>query len=184
MHDVQATVSSQLAPVLEAFQELSGRMMSNENNMSRNYTETSQPSQPSQVGLTLPVPSHGSGRPGLVGGGDGPPGADDPDWEGDDGEDDDEELAADPTPKTERDMVDARAFQHAKLDVIPSTASDFRAWKNSIILLFGRLDVSEQDVLTKWLAQSFQIGCETVVQESSGQFPRLDRWLAAELIRG
>ena len=81
-------------------------------------------------------------------------------------------------------MVDARALQHAKLDVIPSTASEFRAWKNSIILLFGRLDVSEQDVLTKWLAQSFHIGCETVVQESSGQFPRLDRWLAAELIRG
>ena len=60
-------------------------------------------------------------------------------------------------------MVDGRALQHAKLDVIPSNASEFRAWKNSIILLFGRLDISEKDVLTKWLAQSFQIGCETVV---------------------
>ena len=29
-----------------------------------------------------------------------------------------------------------------------------------------------------------QIGCEAVVQESSGPFPRLDRWLAAELIKG
>ena len=34
LHDVQAAVSSQLAPVLEAFQEISGRMMSYENNMS------------------------------------------------------------------------------------------------------------------------------------------------------
>ena len=30
LHDVQAAVSSQLAPVLEAFQEISGRMMSYE----------------------------------------------------------------------------------------------------------------------------------------------------------
>ena len=37
LHDIQAAVSSQLAPVLEALQELSGRMMSYENNMSRNY---------------------------------------------------------------------------------------------------------------------------------------------------
>ena len=41
LHDVQAAVSSQLAPVSEAFQELSGRMMSYENNMSRNYAEPS-----------------------------------------------------------------------------------------------------------------------------------------------
>ena len=40
-HDVQTAVSSQLAPVFEAFQELSGRMMSYENNMSRNYAEPS-----------------------------------------------------------------------------------------------------------------------------------------------
>ena len=54
----------------------------------------------------------------------------------------DEELVADPTPKLERDMGDSRALQHAKLDVITSNASKFRGWKNSIILLFGRLDIS------------------------------------------
>ena len=63
-------------------------------------------------------------------------------------------------------------------------ASEFRACKKSIILLFGRLDISEEEVLTKWLAQSFQIGFEAVVQGASGPFPRLDRWLAAELIKG
>ena len=35
-----------------------------------------------------------------------------------------------------------RALQHAKLDVIPSNTLEFRAWKNSIILLFGCLDIS------------------------------------------
>ena len=54
----------------------------------------------------------------------------------------DEELVAGPTPKLERDMVDSCALQHAKLDVITSNASKFRGWKNSITLLFGRLDIS------------------------------------------
>ena len=146
--------------------------------MSQNYTEPSQPSQPSQARLTLPLPSQGSNRIGFVSGGDGPPGPEGPDWEVDNGDDDDEEeeLIVDATPKLERDMVDSRALQHAKLEVIPSNASDFRGWKNSIILLFGRLDISEEEVLTKWLAQSFQVGCESIVQESSSPFPRLDRW--------
>ena len=131
MHDVQAAVSSQLAPVLEA-------LMLYENNMSRNYTE---PSQPSQVRLALPVPSQGSSRTGLVGGGGGPPGPEDPDWNGDDdaeGEED-EELVADPTPKLERDMGDSRALQHAKLDVIPSNASEFRGWKTRSFCCSGAL---------------------------------------------
>ena len=46
-------------------------------------------------------------------------------------------------------MVAFRALQHAELDVIPPNASEFRAWKNSIILWFGRLDISEEEVLTK-----------------------------------
>ena len=68
---------------LQAFQELSGRMMSYENNTSRNCAEPSQPS--------LPVPSQGSSRTGLVGGGGGPPGPEDPYWEGDDSAEGDEE---------------------------------------------------------------------------------------------
>ena len=88
------------------------------------------------------MPSQGSGRTGLVGGGVGPPGPEDPDWEGDgDADEDEEEVVADSTPKLERDMVDCRGLQHAKLDVIPFNASEFRTWKNSIILLFGRLDL-------------------------------------------
>jgi hypothetical protein len=109
-------------------------MMSYENNMSRNYTETPQPSQPPQARLTLPVPLQGPRQSDLVGGTVDPPGGDDPGWRNDDDDEDEEELIVDPTPKTERDLVDGRALQHSKLDVIPSTASKFRGWKNSIIL--------------------------------------------------
>jgi len=103
-------------------------MMSYESNMGRNYTETLQPSQPPQACLTLPVPLQGSRQSDLVGGAVGPPGGDDPGWGNDDDDEDDEELIVEPTPKTERDMVDGRTLQHAKLDVIPSNASEFRAW--------------------------------------------------------
>ena len=79
------------------------------------------------------MPAQGSRRFHHVGGEGGPPGGKDPDWEGDDARDDEAELVADPTPKTERDMVDARAPQHPKVGLgsIPSTASGFRAWKTT-----------------------------------------------------
>ena len=53
--------------------------------------------------MTLPAPSTGSSRTGLVGGGGGPLGPEDPSWKGDDGAegDEEEELVADPTPKLE-----------------------------------------------------------------------------------
>ena len=69
-------------------------------------------------------------------------GGNDPGWGNNNDNKDKEELIVDPTPKSERDMVDGRTLQYAKLDSIPSNTSEFRAWKNSIILLFGCLDIS------------------------------------------
>ena len=65
---------------------------------------------------------------------------------GDDGEgenDDEEELVQDGSPTIEREIVDSRALQQAKLDPIPNTPADFRNWKNTLILLLGRLDISD-----------------------------------------
>ena len=69
-------------------------------------------------------------------------GGDDRGWGNNNDNKNKEELIINPTPKSERDMVDGRALQHAKLDIIPSNTLEFRAWKNSIILLFGCLDIS------------------------------------------
>ena len=86
--------------------------------------------------------------------------------------------------KTERDLVDNRALQSAKLEPLPNNAADFRAWKNSLILMLGRLDISGIDYLTTWIALAFKVDSAQECSSSSGLVPRLDRWLASELIKG
>lgn len=111
----------------------------------------------------LPLPPQGPGRSSNLVGGDPPQGPDDPFWDGDEEGDEDEELIADPTPKAEKDMVDSRALQNARLKNLPTNASDFRGWKNALILLLGRLDTSGQETLTKWLSHAFQVDGEQLV---------------------
>ena len=103
----------------------------------------------------------------------------------DEGSDDgEEELVQDNSPTHEREIVDSRSLHNAKLEPVPNSAADFRAWKNSLILLLGRLDISGTDYLTSWITVSFGVNAESECKESSGLVPRLDRWLASELIRG
>ncbi len=101
-----------------------------------------------------------------------------------DGEDGEEELIQDGTPTTEREIVDSRTLQHAKLDPIPSTAADFRSWKNSLILLLGRMDISNSDYLMTWISHAFKVDSAEFCSRSSERVPRLDRWLASELLKG
>ena len=186
LNDVQSVMSSQLAPLFEAFQTLSGRMDAFENQMSHNSTEilSEQPRQPQPTSsnVSFPaVPSSGLRLP-LRPPGPPPDGGDDHD-EGED--DEEEELVADVTPKKERDFVDSRALQNAKVEPVPNNASDYRQWKNTLILLMGRLDTSGEEALTQWLAPAFHVDAVKAADclETSGLFPRLDRWLAGELIK-
>ena len=73
-------------------------------------------------------------------------------------------------------------MQHAKLDPIPSTAADFRGWKNSLLL--GRIDISNSDYLMTWISYAFKVDSAEYCSRSSELVPRLDRWLASELLKG
>ena len=64
---------------------------------------------------------------------------------------DEEELVVEE--KTERHLFDSRALQSAKLEPLPNNAVDFRVWKNSLILMLGRLDMSGTDYFSSWTAQ-------------------------------
>ena len=86
--------------------------------------------------------------------------------------------------KTERDLVDNHALQSTELEPLPNNAADFRVWKNTLILMLGRLDISGMDYLTNWIAIAFRVDSAEECSNSSGLVPRLDRWLAAELIKG
>ena len=57
------------------------------------------------------------------------------------------------------------------------------SWKNTIILLLGRRDISGDEALTLWVSPSFQVDGEKEIESYSGLFPRLDRWLAGELTK-
>ena len=86
--------------------------------------------------------------------------------------------------RLKKNLVDSRALQNAKLEPLPNNAADFRVWKNTLILMLGRLDISGIDYLTTWIAVAFKVYSAQECSNSSGLVPRLDRWLASELIKG
>ena len=74
-------------------------------------------------------------------------------------------------------------MQSARVDPLPNNAAEHRGWKNALVLLLGRLDISSNEALTLWVSPSFQVDGDKEVDCSSGLFPGLDRWLAGELIK-
>ena len=50
--------------------------------------------------------------------------------------------------------------------------------------MLGRLGISGIDYLTSWIAVAFKEDSAQECSNSSGLVPRLDRWLASELIKG
>ena len=155
--------------VLDAIQSLSSQIMSMNERISvieqGNGAGTPSLPDPGSLDFRVPVVRENVGN----------------DEGSDDGE---EELVQDKSPTHEKEIVDSRSLRNAKLEPVPNTAADFRAWKNSLILLLGRLDISGTDYLTSWITVSFGVNAESDCKDSSGMVPRLDRWLASELIRG
>eukprot|EP00435_Cladocopium_sp_Y103_P009465 s2216_g2.t1 len=185
--DVQNVMSCQLAPLLEAFQTLSGRMDSFENRVSHNSAEvpSDQLNRPQATSSNVNLPAVPLSGLRIPVGPPGPPPDDGDDDDGGGDDDEDDELIADVTPKKERDLVDSRALQNACVEPVPNNASDYRQWKNTLILLLGRLDTSGEEALTQWIAPASYVDAVKAADclETSGPFPRLDRWLAGELIK-
>ena len=67
---------------------------------------------------------------------------------------------------------------------MPKSIPDFRRWKNSLILLLGRLDISGSDSLTFWISRAIKVNTTEFCAGSSGLVSRLDRWLASQLNKG
>ena len=167
----QSSMGQRLESMMAAIQCLSDRMIhyeqngadSNQMNPNRNNRSPQPSGSINPIGLPEPPPNDG-------------------DWSEDEGGDGEDELIVEE--KTDRDLVDNRALQSAKLEPLPNNAADFRAWKNALILMLGRLDMSGIDYFTTWIALAFKVGSAQECSSSSGLVPRLDRWLASELIKG
>ena len=175
--------------ILEAIQHLSTRLDHFESqSKSQNYTEQRNPSSSASQSKRPPSLPLKPREPLMTGF----PDRGDP-WDGDgDGDDDgewneyeershdSEELVAE-NPTKEKDIVDSRALKHCRLDILPNNASDFRAWKNSLYLIMANLDISGVDYLSSWISKAFKIGEDCA--DSSELVPRLDRWLASQLLK-
>lgn len=172
------------------FQALSSQvaMMSSRIDSVEQIANRPQSRQSLNVARPPPPPSQRSlSAPGLHVGGPpfGDPGdGDDGDWGEDGYDDEEEELVEGSAPTTERDIVDSRALHSARIDPIPSTAAEFRIWKNSLFLMLGSLDISGFDYLMTWLSHAFRVDTAEMCSSSSEKVPRLDRWLASQLIKG
>ena len=175
--------------ILEAIQHLSTRLDHFESqSKGQNYTEQRNPSSsasPSKRPPSLPLKPReplmtGFPDKGDPGDGDGD-GDDDGEWdEFEERSHDSEELVAE-NPTKEKGIVDSGALQHCRLDILPNNASDFRAWKNSLYLIMANLDISGVDYLSSWISKAFTIGEDCT--DSSELVPRLDRWLASQLLK-
>ena len=126
-----------------------------------------------EVSVPTPLQSNLASGPGLRTSG-APFGDPDGDGYGNEDEyDDEEELIQDDSPACEKDIVDSRALHNAKIGPIPSTAADFRNWKDSLFLLLGSLDVSGFDYLMSWVSHALKVDTAELCAGSSEKVPSL-----------
>ena len=183
--------SAQLLSMMEASQDLSTRMSAVED---AQEIHVDQVQSHNSAAVSFPFPPSGlpprpRSFPALARSG----GQWFPSNDGGDGFDDEvEELVRDRMPQNftshrdlvERDIVDDRLLRYATLGPVPSSASDFRVWKNQLLLIMAKLDISDRDYLAHWLSKAYEVNSDEVIKHDSGCVPRLDRWLAAEISEG
>ena len=86
--------------------------------------------------------------------------------------------------ETEDDIVRVKAMELFKVQRLPRDAGDFRAWRNSLSTSLSSFDRTSREVLTRWIAPSFELKPtehdRKKLNHSEG-FVRLDKHLAAAL---
>ena len=70
---------------------------------------------------------------------------------------------------------------------LPRDAAEYRGYVNAIIAIFAALDLSSNDILTKWLLKPFNVTGDarpavTSFHQDSQGLIRLDRWIAKEML--
>ena len=74
-----------------------------------------------------------------------------------------------------------------KLPDLPKDAAEYRGYTSAVIAIFVALDLSINDMLTKWLLVPFNVTGDarhtvTMLHQDSQGLIRLDRWLAKEML--
>ena len=78
---------------------------------------------------------------------------------------------------SEKDVYRSKDISLVKVDTLPSSAAEFRAWRNTFVTRIAAIDQTGQDIVLKWLLEGFD--AEFL---DSGILPRLDAHLGSLLM--
>ena len=83
---------------------------------------------------------------------------------------------------SEKDVYRSKGLSLVKLENLPTTASEFRAWKNTFLTKVAAIDQTGRDVILDWVMRAFEEGRDVSEFLDSGLLPRLDSHLGSLLM--
>ena len=81
-----------------------------------------------------------------------------------------------------KDMYRSKDLSLVKIESLPNTASEFRAWKNAFLTKIASIDQTGQDVILDWVTRAFNEGGVASSFGDSGLLPRLESHLESFLM--
>lgn len=82
---------------------------------------------------------------------------------------------------TERDVLKTKDLGLIKIDHLPTSAAQYRGWRNSFITKCCSIDLTGNDVILQWINKSFEFSADGSELMASGLLPRLDAHIASLL---
>lgn len=76
--------------------------------------------------------------------------------------------------RMEKDIYRSKDLSLVKIDHLPTSAADFRSWKNMTLTRIAAIDQTGRDMVLSWLLECFSEGRELDEFMHSGLLPRLD----------
>lgn len=80
---------------------------------------------------------------------------------------------------TEKEVYRSKDLSLVKHDSLPTSAAEFRSWRNSMLTRIASIAQSGSDIVLAWLMESFAEGKNLEDFSQSGLLPRLDTHLGA-----
>ena len=83
---------------------------------------------------------------------------------------------------SEKDVYRSKDLSLIRLENLPATASEFRAWKNTFLTRVASIDNTGRDIILNWVIEAFEEGGDISDYADSGLLPRLDSHLGSLLM--
>ena len=82
----------------------------------------------------------------------------------------------------EKDVYRSKDLSLIKLETLPTTAAEFRAWRNTFVTRISSIDQTGQDIILAWVMQAFVENKDASDLQDSGILPPLDAHVGSLLM--